>query len=136
MVIDDTGLYILDNNNYIPYVIPHGKVIICGVPGAFTPTCTERHLRGFADNLDRLAYKIIFISVNDPSVMHEWNRLYGHKDIDPVADPLAIFTKSIGQEIDLGESIGIRSKRYTMIVKDKKLIKYYENPFIEGVIDD
>lgn len=135
MVLRENGLYTLNNNMYIPYKIPNGKVIICGVPGAFTPTCTYKHLDGFANNLNKLSSKIIFIGVNDPSVMHEWNRLYGHKDIDAVADPLAVFTKSIGQEVNFGESMGVRSRRYAMMVQDKKLIRYYQNPFIEGVIE-
>ena len=75
MEINNKGLYILKDNDYVPYEIPQGKVILCGVPGAFTPGCTNRHLPGFAKNMDNIGPKVVFIGVNDPSVMHEWNVL-------------------------------------------------------------
>lgn len=134
MKIDNKGLYILKDNDYVPYNIPQGKVIICGVPGAFTPGCTKRHLPGFANNLDKLDAKVVFVAVNDPSVMHEWNLLHGNPNIDAVADPLAVFTKSIGKDIDYGEYMGIRSKRYAMLLQDGKFVKFYEDPFIEGIL--
>ena len=112
MEISNKGLYVLSNDDYVPYKIPMGKVIICGVPGAFTPGCTKRHLPGFAKNLDKLDAKVVFVAVNDPSVMHAWNVLYGHPHIDVVADPLAVFSKSIGKDIDFGDYMGTRCKRY------------------------
>jgi len=134
MEISNNGLYILADSDYVKYDIPTGKVIICGVPGAFTPGCTNRHLPGFANNLDKLAAKVIFVAVNDPSVMHEWNTLHGHPDIDAVADPLAVFSKSIGKDIDFGESMGIRCKRFAMLLQDGKFVKFYDDPFVEGVL--
>jgi len=134
MEISNNGLYILADGDYVKYDIPTGKVIICGVPGAFTPGCTNRHLPGFANNLDKLAAKVIFVAVNDPSVMHEWNTLHGHPDIDAVADPLAVFSKSIGKDIDFGESMGIRCKRFAMLLQDGKFVKFYDDPFVEGVL--
>ena len=53
MEINNSGLCILNDGDYVPYKIPQGKVILCGVPGAFTPDCTKRHLPGFAKNLDK-----------------------------------------------------------------------------------
>ena len=76
----------------------------------------------------------MFVAVNDPSVMYEWNILFGHPDIDAVADPLAVFTKSISKDIDFGDSMGIRCKRYAMLIQDGVFVKEYENPFIEGVL--
>lgn len=134
MEISNNGLYILKDNDYVPYEIPSGKVILCGVPGAFTPGCTKRHLPGFAENLDNLDAKVVFVSVNDPSVMHAWNELHGHPDIDAVADPLAVFSKSIGKDIDFGDSMGIRCKRYAMLLQDGNFVKFYEDPFVEGVL--
>ena len=133
MEINSSGLFILREDDYKPYQIPMGKVIICGVPGAFTPGC-NKHLPGFANNLDELDAKVVFIAVNDPSVMHEWNILFGHPDIDGVADPLAVFTKNINKDIDFGDSMGIRCKRYAMLIQDGVFVKEYENPFIEGVL--
>ena len=132
MELDNKGLYILKNGDYVPYNIPQGRVILCGVPGAFTPGC-NKHLPGFANNLDKLDAKVVFVAVNDPSVMHEWNVLFGHPDIDAVADPLAVFTKRINKDIDFGDYMGIRCKRYAMLIQNGIFVKEYENPFIEGV---
>jgi len=131
--LNNKGLYILKNGDYVPYNMPQGKVILCGVPGAFTPGC-NKHLPGFANNLDKLDAKVVFVAVNDPSVMHEWNVLFGHPDIDAVADPLAVFTKNINKDIDFGDYMGIRCKRYAMLIQDGVFVKEYENPFIEGVL--
>jgi peroxiredoxin len=131
--LNNKGLYILKNGDYVPYNIPQDKVILCGVPGAFTPGC-NKHLPGFANNLDKLDAKVVFVAVNDPSVMHEWNVLFGHPDIDAVADPLAVFTKNINKDIDFGDYMGIRCKRYAMLIQDGVFVKEYENPFIEGVL--
>ena len=137
MEINNDGLYTLVDGDYKPYQIPTtGRVIVCGVPGAFTPGCTHRHLPGFAKAISDcvLNDKVVFISVNDASVMHEWNKIYGHSDIDAVADPLAVFTKSIGKEVDFGNTMGMRSKRYAMLVEDGVFVKFYDDPFIEGVV--
>jgi peroxiredoxin len=121
MEINNKGLYVFKDNDYKPYEIPQGKVIMCGVPGAFTPGCTNKHLPGY---------------VNNPSVMDAWNNIHGHKDIDAVADPLAVFSKSIGKDVDYGESMGIRCKRFAILLQDGKFIKEFENPFVEGVLND
>jgi len=131
--LNNKGLYILKNGDYVPYNMPQGKVILCGAPGAFTPGC-NKHLPGFANNLDKLDAKVVFVAVNDPSVMYEWNILFGHPDIDAVADPLAVFTKNINKDIDFGDYMGIRCKRYAMLIQDGVFVKEYENPFIEGVL--
>ena len=120
MEINNNGLYILRD----------------GIPGAFTPGCTKRHLPGFASNLDKLECKVVFVSVNDPSVMHEWNVLHGHKDIDAVADPLAVFSKSIGKDIDFGSTMGVRCKRFTILLQDGVFVKEYDDPFVEGALND
>jgi len=133
MEINNKGLWILHEGDYVPYEIPQGKVILCGVPGAFTPGC-NKHLPGFAENLDKLNAKVVFIGVNDPSVMHEWNKRYGHPDIDAVADPLAVFSKSIGKDIDFGEYMGVRCKRFAMLLQDGEFVKFYDDPFIGGVL--
>ena len=70
MGLETKGLYILKDGDYVPYTLPQGKVILCGVPGAFTPGCTKRHLPGFAKNLDKLDAKVVFVAVNDSSVMN------------------------------------------------------------------
>ena len=106
MEINNKGLYIFKDNDFKPYEIPQGKVILCGVPGAFTSGCTNKHLPGYANNLEKLGCKVVFVGVNDPSVMHEWNVLHGHEDIDAIADPLAVFSKSIGKDKNFGDTMG------------------------------
>ena len=134
MEINNKGLYILKEGDYVQYEFPTGKVIVCGVPGAFTQGCTKRHLPGFANNLDKLDCKVVFVGVNDPSVMHEWNVLHGHEDIDAIADPLAVFSKSIGKDYNFGDTMGIRCQRFAMLLQDGKFVKFYDNPFIEGIL--
>lgn len=136
MEISNKGLYVLSDGDYVPYKIPMGKVIICGVPGAFTPGCTKKHLPGFAKKVAYLGAKIVFLGVNDPSVMYAWNEIHGHPDIDAVGDPLAVFSKSIGQDTDFGETMGIRCKRFAMLLKDGEFIKFYKDPFVEGILND
>lgn len=138
--LNNKGLYIFKNDDFVPYEIPEGKIIICGVPGAFTPGCTNRHLPGFANNLETLKQlgidKVVFVAVNDPCVMDAWNNLHGNPSIDSVADPLAVFSKSIEQEIDYGDSMGIRCKRFAMLVNNGAVEKMFKDPFIEGVIEE
>lgn len=99
-------------------------VVIFAVPGAFTPTCTLNHLPGFMENRDAILARgvdeIVCISVNDPFVVGAWADQAGGRDkIRFVADWDAAFTKAIGMDIDLSAGgLGIRSKRYSMLVKD------------------
>jgi len=112
------------------------KIVLFGVPGAFTPTCTLNHLPGFLDNADAIKAKgvddIVVVSVNDPFVVGAWAEHSGGKDkIHFVADWDGSFTKAIGMEIDLGVAgLGHRSKRYSMIVEDGKVtaLNVEDNP--------
>jgi peroxiredoxin len=112
------------------------KVAIFAVPGAFTPTCHMKHLPGFVSNADALKAKgvdtIACVSVNDVFVMDAWAEHSGAKDkITFLADGSANFTKAIGMELDAsGFGMGIRSKRYAMLVDDGvvKVINEEEAP--------
>ena len=111
------------------------KVIIIGVPGAFTKVCSAKHLPGYVNNFEAAKQKgitkIICISVNDPNVMKAWGdsqKVDGK--IFMAADPYCKFTKSIGAEIDRTEKgLGLRSARYTMLVENNviKTIKEEED---------
>ena len=100
------------------------KVVLFGVPGAFTPTCSMNHLPGFLKHLEEIKAKgvddVAVVSVNDVFVMNEWAKSSGGKDkIQFLCDGSAGFTKSIGLDLDLTEAgLGVRSKRYSMIVED------------------
>ena len=101
-------------------------VALFAVPGAFTPTCSVRHLPGYKDNLSVLADKgvdaVACVAVNDAFVLGAWaeaNELNGNDDITMLADGNGAFTKALGLELDAtGFGMGIRSKRYSMLVKD------------------
>lgn len=104
-----------------------GKTVaVFAVPGAFTPTCSARHLPGFKDHRDDFAGKgvdtVACVSVNDAFVMGAWareNELDGEKDIVMLADGNADFTRALGLTLDAkGFGMGERSQRYSMLVKD------------------
>ncbi|WP_249693243.1 peroxiredoxin [Stappia sp. WLB 29] len=102
-------------------------VVLFAVPGAFTPTCHNNHLPGFVEHADTILSKgvdeIAVVSVNDVFVMNAWAKATGASDkITFLADGSADFAKAIGLELDAsGAGLGIRSKRYAMIVKDGKV---------------
>ena len=102
-----------------------GKTIaIFGLPGAFTPTCSAQHLPGYVKLADQLKAKgvdeIWCVSVNDAFVMGAWGREQKATGIvRMMADGSAVFTKALGLEFDLvAKGMGIRSKRYSMLVRD------------------
>ena len=105
-----------------------GKTIaIFAVPGAFTPTCSAKHVPSYLDNAGELAAagvdEIWCLSVNDPFVMGAWARdqKTGGK-IRMLADGDAAFAKATGLTLDLtGKGLGLRSNRYSMLVKDGKV---------------
>ena len=138
--MDKTGLFILKDKNIVPYEIKEKKVILCGVPGAFTPGCTNRHLPGFVDNLGKLKEKgiekVIFMAVNDAFVMDEWNKLYGDKQIDAVSDPIAEFTTRMNEKVDWGKQFGVRCNRFAYLIEDGQIVKKFDDPFIEGVMKE
>ena len=105
-------------------LLGHGKVVLFGVPGAFTPTCSDFHLPGYVLRAEDLQAKgvdrIVCVAVNDVFVMKAWGeaRDVGEK-VTLVADGSAVFTKAMGLDIDLtGGGLGIRSKRYAAILQD------------------
>lgn len=103
----------------------NGKtVVLFAVPGAFTPTCHRNHLPGFLENERAIKAKgvdtIAVVGVNDVFVMDAWAKSTGGEGkIAFLADGSAQFTKAIGLELDAtAAGLGIRSKRYAMVVKD------------------
>jgi peroxiredoxin len=100
------------------------KVALFAVPGAFTPTCSARHLPGYKDLADEFKGKgvdsIVCLSVNDGFVMKAWgdSQEVGDK-ILMVADGSGVFTKAVGLEMDASKfGMGTRSQRYAMLVDD------------------
>jgi len=99
------------------------KIALFAVPGAYTPTCSAKHLPGFVGNLDALKAKgvdeIICLSVNDPFVMAAWGNAQEAGEVRMVADPDAAFTKAMKLDFDAsGAGLGVRSRRYSMLVEN------------------
>ena len=96
------------------------KIVLVGVPGAFTPTCHLSHLPGYTENLQKFkekGYSVTFISVNDPFVMISWSEASNADGIDMVADGNCDLTSELGLIMD-GSAFGLgnRCKRFAMIV--------------------
>ena len=113
-------------------ILKNKKVVIFGLPGAYTSVCSAKHLPGYINMYEKFRDKgidqIICISVNDPFVMNAWGNSnnVGEK-ILMMGDPFLNFTKAIGAQVDKsGRGLGIRSNRYTMLVDDLKVIKLRE----------
>lgn len=116
------------------------KVVMFGVPGAFTPTCSARHLPGFVDKAGELKGKgvdeIVCLAVNDAFVMGAWGKAGNAEGkVRLLADGNADFTRRLGLELDAsGAGMGLRCKRFAMIVDDGKVSKLWvENPGEFGV---
>ena len=110
-------------------ILGNGKIILFGLPGAFTSTCSKLHLPGFVANADKIKEKgienIFCISVNDPYVMNAWGDVNNTEDkIKMLSDPYLLFTKAIGAEVDRNsKGMGIRSNRYAMIIENLEVLK-------------
>ena len=108
------------------------KVVLFGLPGAYTSVCSAKHLPGYVNNYDKYKAKgvdlIVCISVNDPFVMDAWGKSQNVKDkIIMMSDPFLSFTKTIGADVDKSaRGLGIRSNRYTMLIDNLKVIKLQE----------
>jgi len=99
------------------------RVALFAVPGAFTPTCSARHLPSYVEKASELKGKgideIACISVNDPFVMAAWGKADGSEDITMLADGNGQFAEAVGLEMDGSKfGLGKRSQRYSMIVND------------------
>ncbi len=118
-------------------------VVLFAVPGAFTPTCHLKHLPGFIEGADAIRAKgvddVICVAVNDPFVLAAWGEATGAAGkVKILSDGNAEFTKAIGMDFDgSGIGLGIRSKRYAMVVEDGtvKVLNTEENPGVAEVSD-
>ncbi len=103
------------------------KVILFGVPGAFTPTCSVRHLPGFVEQAEALKTKgadtIACVAVNDAFVMDAWAKQQGVEGkVVMLADGSGTFIKALGLELDLmARGMGMRSQRFALVAADGKV---------------
>ena len=125
-IIPNSKVFIMEGENPvqkdIQEIFKDKKVVLFGLPGAYTSVCSAKHLPGYLDNHEKYKSKgidhIVCVSVNDPFVMDAWGKSQGVGDkIIMMADPFLEFTKSIGADIDISaRGLGIRSNRYTMLI--------------------
>ncbi|MGA8297790.1 MAG: peroxiredoxin [Acidimicrobiales bacterium] len=105
-------------------VLGRGKVVLFGLPGAFTPTCSDFHLPGYIVRAEDLKGKgvdlIACISVNDAYVMGAWGQAQGTGDaVMMLGDGNGEFTRAVGLDYDMtAAGLGVRSRRYAMILQD------------------
>ena len=134
--IPETQIYILKDGHpkeqSIKEIFGNSKILLFGLPGAYTSTCSKFHLPGYVKNVEKLKAKgidkIFCISVNDPHVMNAWGEANNvGNNITMLADPYLSFTKSIGAEVDRNsKGMGIRSSRYAMIIENMKVLNIQE----------
>jgi len=133
--LPDAKVFVLEKDPKevsIKEIVGDEKVILFGLPGAFTPTCSAKHLPGFVIAIDQLKKKgikkVVCISVNDPFVMDAWGKIHNVQDkILMVGDSSGDFTKNIGAELNLtNRGLGVRSSRYTILVEKGSVLKISE----------
>ena len=134
--IPKSKVFIMEDGNPVQKNIHeffnHKKVILFGLPGAYTSVCSAKHLPGYVDSYEKYKSKgidhIVCVSVNDPFVMDAWGKSQNVGDkIIMLADPFLEFTKAIGADVDKSaRGLGIRSNRYTMLIDDLRVIKLQE----------
>lgn len=101
-----------------------GRVVVFSVPGAFTPTCSAKHLPGFIENVAALrakgVAKIVCLAVNDVFVMNAWGKSAGAgEDIAMAADGNGDYSRALGLELDArGHGMGMRGKRFALVIED------------------
>lgn len=106
------------------------KVVLFAVPGAFTPTCSERHLPGFVEKFDEFRARgidVACVSVNDPFVMRAWGQTQHVPDgLLMLADGNGDFTRALGLDMDASAyGMGTRSKRYALYAEDGVVKQLY-----------
>ncbi|TEA80183.1 peroxiredoxin [Allopusillimonas ginsengisoli] len=112
------------NNFQVADLVKGKKIALFAVPGAFTPTCSQKHLPGYIELAEQLKAKgvdeIWCVAVNDPFVMGAWGRDQGVAGrVRMLADGSAAWTSALGLELDLtGRGMGVRSQRYSALLDD------------------
>jgi peroxiredoxin (alkyl hydroperoxide reductase subunit C) len=134
--IPNADVFVMENGEPVKkktqILLKDKKVVIFGLPGAYTSVCSAKHLPGYVNMFEQYKEKgidhIICISVNDPFVMSAWGKEHNVGDkILMVGDPFLNFTKGIGADVDKSaRGLGIRSNRYTMLVDNLKIVKLQE----------
>jgi peroxiredoxin len=122
--VETAGCSIGPNTFNVADLVKGKKIVVFGLPGAFTPTCSAKHVPGYVQQYDALKRKgvdeVWCLSVNDPFVMGAWGRdQHSTGKVRMMADGSADYTKKLGLELDLtGRGMGVRSQRFSMLIED------------------
>ncbi len=122
--VEGNGCTVGPNSFHVEDLIRGKKIALFGLPGAFTPTCSVKHMPGYLEQHDAFKAKgiaeIWCVAVNDAFVMGAWGRdQHTAGKVRMMADGSADFTKKLGLEFDLtARGMGVRSQRYSMLVDD------------------
>ncbi|HTO13829.1 MAG TPA: peroxiredoxin [Candidatus Binatia bacterium] len=122
--VETPGCTVGPNNFQVADLVKGKKIVVFGLPGAFTPTCSAKHVPSYLANAEKLKARkvdeIWCVSVNDAFVMGAWAREQKSTGkVRMMADGSATFTKALGLELDLvARGMGVRSQRYSMLVDD------------------
>ena len=115
----DDGVHTIDT----PTIFAHRNVVLFAVPGAFTPTCSERHLPGFVEKFDEFrerGIEVACMAVNDPFVMQAWGESQNvPQGLRMLSDGNGDFARALGLEMDASAfGMGLRSKRFALYAED------------------
>lgn len=122
--VEGDGCSLGPNSFAIEKLVAGKKIAIFALPGAFTPTCSAKHVPGYVEHAEQLKaagiHEVWCVSVNDAFVMGAWGRdQHTAGKVRMMADGSAEFTKAAGLTLDLGaRGMGLRSQRYSMLVVD------------------
>jgi glutaredoxin/glutathione-dependent peroxiredoxin len=122
--VETAGCTIGPNEFKIDDLTRGKKIVLFGLPGAFTPTCSAKHVPSYVANYDKLRAKgvsdILCVSVNDPFVMGAWAKdQKSQGKVRMMADGSATYTKALGLELDLvARGLGVRCQRFSALIED------------------
>ena len=124
--IADNGVHTIDT----PTIFAHRNVVLFAVPGAFTPTCSERHLPGFVEHFDAFrarGIEVACMAVNDPFVMQAWGESqHVPEGLRMLSDGNGDFARALGLEMDgTAFGMGMRSKRFALYAEDGVVKKLF-----------
>ena len=130
-----SGIFLIKDNEGIKEVrtedyFKNKKVVLFALPGAFTPTCSAKHLPGYIkfyqEIIDKGVDIIACMAVNDPHVMRAWALANAVEEkIDMLSDSDCSVSESLGLDMNFGKVMGRRSKRFAMVVEDNVITKSF-----------
>ena len=130
-----SGTFLIKDNDGVKHIsteeyFKSKKVVLFALPGAFTPTCSAKHLPSYIKNHKQIIEKgvsvIACMAVNDPHVMRAWgdaNEVF--EKIDMISDADCSISESLGLDMDFGKVMGRRSRRFAMVVENNIIMKLF-----------